>query len=478
VELEAVVVAADAAAALLVLLLLALQPLLLPELRLKAVAVAVAVKEPLAQVQRLKVVVAVAPLAALLLVVLQLLVLLALPLLLLAERRRLKADVVAVELVVAADVAVVLRLRPVHKRPWPVCWCWYWTVSPSYRHRHSDSSDNQTLKKNSPPAQRRGVFLALAIDFAGHDSLDSCHSAVTRNSPMVTRREFAKLALSGIPFSAALAPIGLAQRKINSTVNGVQIGAQSYSFRDLPLDGCLKSMVVLGLGACELYAPHVEAKDPATWRTLSRTTVRDWRLTTSLDVFKNVRKRFDDAGIELVAYNYSFKDDFTDDEINRGFDMANALGVGIITASSTLTVAKRVVPFAEKHNMTVAFHGHDDITDPNQFAKPEAFAAAMAMSKHFQINLDIGHFTAAGYDPVKYISEHHEHILVLHIKDRKSNRGANVPWGQGDTPIKQVLQLLRDKKYKIPALIEYEYTGADTVAEVKKCFQYAKDALA
>ena len=159
--------------------------------------------------------------------------------------------------------------------------------------------------------------------------------------------------------------------------------------------------------------------------------------------------------------------------------MAQALGVKTITASSTLSAAKRVAPFADKHKIIVAMHGHSDLKDPNQFAKPESFAQAMAMSKYFAVNLDIGHFTAAGYDAVDYIRNHHEHIMVLHLKDRKKNEGPNTPWGQGDTPIKAVLQLLRDKKYPIPAFIEYEYKGNDdAVVEVKRCFQYCKDALA
>ena len=53
-----------------------------------------------------------------------------------------------------------------------------------------------------------------------------------------------------------------------------------------------------------------------------------------------------------------------------------------------------------------------------------------------------------------------------------------MPWGQGDTPIKAVLQLLRQKKWDIPANIEYEYQGQDTVAEVAKCYEYCKDMLA
>ena len=93
------------------------------------------------------------------------------------------------------------------------------------------------------------------------------------------------------------------------------------------------------------------------------------------------------------------------------------------------------------------------------------------------INLDIGHFVAAGFDPVDYIEKHHGRINALHIKDRKANQGENVPFGEGDTPVREVLALLRDKGYKIPANIEYEYKGADTVEEVRKCFAYCKKAL-
>ena len=103
----------------------------------------------------------------------------------------------------------------------------------------------------------------------------------------------------------------------------------------------------------------------------------------------------------------------------------------------------------------------------------------MDMSKYFWVNLDIGHFFTAGYDPIAYINEHHDRITNLHLKDRKKDHGENVPWGEGDTPIKPVLTLLKEKKYPIPAYIEYEYRGTDTSpAEVKKCFEYAKAALA
>jgi L-ribulose-5-phosphate 3-epimerase UlaE len=55
-----------------------------------------------------------------------------------------------------------------------------------------------------------------------------------------------------------------------------------------------------------------------------------------------------------------------------------------------------------------------------------------------------------------------------------------MPFGEGDTNIKGVLELLKEKRYPIPAMIEYEYgkPGMDSVVEVRKSFEYMKRALA
>lgn len=305
-----------------------------------------------------------------------------------------------------------------------------------------------------------------------------------------TRRDVLKLAAAGVPAMAF-------GKMIDSKINGVQLGVQSYSFRDLPLDQAIQAMAADGLGDCELFSPHVEeggaVAPEAMFRSLANRTpeerraafaaasekLRQWRVSVPLDYFTNVKTKFNDAGINLYAYNYSFGQHFTDEEIDRGFLMAKALGVNIITASTTLPVAQRVVPFAAKHKMIVAMHGHSDVKDPNQFATPESFAKALEMSPFYRINLDIGHFTAANYDAVDFIQKNHGKIVLLHLKDREKNQGPNVPWGEGDTPIKQVLLLLKQNRYPIPAFIEYEYQGTGTSQqEVAKCYQYCKDALA
>jgi sugar phosphate isomerase/epimerase len=286
----------------------------------------------------------------------------------------------------------------------------------------------------------------------------------------LTRREWSKLAL-GAAAASALPFESSAASKPNSKIKGVQIGAQSYSFRDRSLDEAIKAYVEVGLNSCELWSGHVEPKD------LSREERRTWRLTTPISYFMLIGDKFKKAGIDLYAFNYSFKDDFTDEEIKRGFDMARAMGAQVITASANVNTAKRIDVYAKQFKVRVGMHNHSRIV-PNEFATAEDFAKAMeGNSEYICINLDIGHFTAANFDPVDYLAKHHDRIVTLHIKDRKRNQGDNVPFGEGDTPIKPALELLMKNKWKIPANIEYEYKGADTVAEVKRCYEYCKKAL-
>jgi sugar phosphate isomerase/epimerase len=290
----------------------------------------------------------------------------------------------------------------------------------------------------------------------------------------ISRREAGKILVAGTAGMLLAEKSIFARPMVNSVVRGVQIGAQSYSFRDRPLDAAIQGYLTVGLSECELYQGHVE---PAH---LEREALRKWRLTVSMSRFHDVRQKFDKAGIRLYAYNYSFRKGFTNEEMERGFQMARALGVKNITASSNVSVAHQVDLLAKKYKIMVGFHGHDDTRDPDEFSTAASFERALkGASPYLGINLDIGHFTAANQDAVSFLRKYHQKMVTLHIKDRKKNHGANLPFGEGDTPITTVLRELRDNHWKIPANIEYEYgkPGMDTIAEMKKCYAYCRKAL-
>ena len=325
----------------------------------------------------------------------------------------------------------------------------------------------------------------------------------------VSRRAFLEFSAAGLPLTLGLSCERLLARP--SEAGAGRVGVQTYSFRDMlqtpgdMTDKMIAAMQELGLTECEVFEPTLQPpalSADAPWRMTagkpteasllgrpptgaptaaqlaSREVVRQWRLGEGLDQVTAAAAKFKRAGIRVFAFNFMLKDSCTDEEVERGFQMTRALGAKIMTVSTTLTMAKRTVPFVEKHKVLLALHGHSNLSDPNQFATPDSFAQGLAMSPYYRVNLDIGHFVASGFDPVAYIRANHERITNLHIKDRKKNDGPNTPFGQGDTPIKAVLQLLKTQGYPIPAYVEYEYAGTgNSTAELRKCLGYVKSAL-
>jgi sugar phosphate isomerase/epimerase len=231
-----------------------------------------------------------------------------------------------------------------------------------------------------------------------------------------------------------------------------------------------------GGGGGRAMTPEQEAAQKA---------IADWRMAANASTWKGVRRKFNDAGVEVQILCYNMNLNTKDDEIEYAFQMARDLGVRAISCSATVAVAKRVAPFADKYKIMWGGHGHADIFDDEQFAKPETFKKIMSFSKYIGVNLDIGHFTAAGFDPLTFIPEVHDRITNIHVKDRmkpdQCYNSPNVVWGTGQTPIKEVLLLMKKNKYKFPANIEFEYqtpAGSDSVTEVTKCYEFIKKCFA
>ncbi|SIO48922.1 sugar phosphate isomerase/epimerase family protein [Chitinophaga niabensis] len=293
----------------------------------------------------------------------------------------------------------------------------------------------------------------------------------------MTRREWSKLMLTGlagfaIPFTGFSQP-------------GVVIGLQTYSLRDRSLDEAIKAMVQLNIKSCELWEGHVEPLE-LQWKRNStpeetsrkKELLTEWRNSLQMSYIESVRGKFSKAGIKVQAYSATIKDNISEHDLELAFRIAQALGTDTLTTSGTVSVMKRVDVYAQRYKINVGMHNHAHVDKPNEFATPDSFErGAKGLSEYIKINLDIGHFTAANFDAVAFIREHHQRIVCLHLKDRKKDQGANLPFGSGDTPIKEVLRLIRDNNWAIPANIEYEYNGADTVKELEKCIAYCQQII-
>ena len=302
--------------------------------------------------------------------------------------------------------------------------------------------------------------------------------------------------MAALPISSLLA-------KPDSRFGGVQIGINApYSMHGLPADAdsVLQDMIQLNLSSTELRSQPVEGflgapvvpaapgrnKPPLTpeqdaARRAAIADLRKWRLALSVDRIKEFRKKYEDAGVRIGITKFDGIDAMDDDVVDYCFVMAKTLGAHALSCEIPVSRTKRLGEFATKHKLMVGYHGHAKVDDPEAFAKPASWERAMSFSKYNGINLDIGHFTAGNNtSPVEFIKQHHDRITHVHLKDRKLNNGPNVVWGQGDTPIKEVLQLMQKEKNPFQGTIEFEYPvpkGSDVMTELAKCVAFCRSAL-
>ena len=306
----------------------------------------------------------------------------------------------------------------------------------------------------------------------------------------ISRRRFigsASLAAAGIALgSKASFAASLFQSKPDSKIKGVQIGVITYSYRSMPssAEQLLQYILQSNINTIELMGDAPEAFAGAPARVSGEdyaahaTKMADWRASVQMDKFKELRKMYNDAGVTIYAWKpNALGKKNTDAEIDYAFNAGKALGVTHVTVElpDDSDQTKRLGEFAEKHKIYVGYHAHLQAT-------PTLWDNALSQNKWNAINLDIGHYTAGtSSSPVPFILKNHERIMSMHLKDRKYHDGPNMPWGQGDTPIAEVLKLMQKNKYKFPATIELEYNipaDSDAVKEVIKCREFAAQALA
>lgn len=273
--------------------------------------------------------------------------------------------------------------------------------------------------------------------------------------------------------------------KPDSVFGGVAIGTNTYSYRggiDTAED-TLKALLDDGLSEVELKETPIRAfgaLPPAAKKGEllgpKPTEEELAKLRAGLLVrAAELRKMYNDAGVNIHIHKCPFGG--TEDGINFNFELAKALGCKAITTERSDSLAKKLAPFAEKHQIYVAFHNHT-----NNVPTIEKLDPLLDCGPYIMFNFDIGHYVAGtkGKSPIPVIEKYHDRIISLHLKDR-TPEGGNLPWGQGKTPIKEVLQLLKKEKWPIYGDIELEYkipAGSNSVAEVAKCVAYCKEALA
>ena len=321
------------------------------------------------------------------------------------------------------------------------------------------------------------------------------------NPRMVTisRRRFGSMLAAGVPLAGLTRAIRAASPKL-------LLGVTSSSFRDFPrvegqdnLDAVIRALQTVSANHIELAFANVEPAPPsvapfmggsnayprrvvltpeqiAATNADARKTLRTWRLQAGADFFEEARRKIAAGGLTVHGCSIPWDASFSDEEIDATFRQARLLGVSTISSPLSMTTAERLVSFAERHRVAVAIHNQADGNPRGDIDMPQ-LARALAMSPMFRVRLDIGNLTASNGDAVAELRKYRSRLSYVIVRDRLRNGGASQPFGEGDTPIREVLAVLAESESPLPALVEYDYVGLRTpMDEVKASLAYLRDA--
>ena len=315
---------------------------------------------------------------------------------------------------------------------------------------------------------------------------------------VLSRREFGGV-MAGVPLAAVMGSARL-------FASQVPVGVGTSSFRDLPrvtgrdnLDDVMRALKAIRVTHVELAFANLEPAPPsvapvmggsaayprrvvmspeeiAATNSSARAALRAWRLDTPGAVFERIRGKLAAAGLTVHALSLAYNDSFADDEIEATFRQAKALGVATVSSPLTLAMARRLVPFAQRHQVSVAIHNQADGSPGGAIDTP-ALKEALALSPALVLKLDIGNLTASNRDAVAALREYRSRVSHVLVRDRLRNGGASQLFGEGDTPIKNVLAALQSSSPAIPAMIEYDYVGLrSSVDELKASLAFCRAA--
>jgi sugar phosphate isomerase/epimerase len=304
----------------------------------------------------------------------------------------------------------------------------------------------------------------------------------------------------GTPVSAA----GAKNSKINkpnSRFGGVLVGAITYSWRSMSptAEDTLKYCLACGISSIELMSntaelfagmPQSPARPPrdatneqkaAYQKAIQETSSaqKNWRRSVSMEKFEELRKMYNSAGVKIHIAKFS-PENWSDEEIDYAFRAAKAMGAKGVSTEIGDLAAQKLGPFAKKYGLKVVLHQH---LQPGEAGW--TFEKFLEMSPSNMLNFDVGHyFGSTGLHPNGIIEKLHDRIASIHIKDKTGITGippnTNMEWGKGETPVADILLLLKKNKWPVNVDIELEYPipeGSDAVAEVKKCVEYCRGIL-
>ena len=272
---------------------------------------------------------------------------------------------------------------------------------------------------------------------------------------MTNRRFFLKSSatvVSAIVLKPSFAMAVISQR--TATKADLKLGIAGYSFIKLSVEDAITITRKTGITEISIKDKHIP-------------------LSTTKEEALAIIEKFKKNGINIYAAGMITMK--TEQEIDRAFDYAKNIGVGMIIASPDISLLKYLEQKVVESNIKIAIHngGPEDKWYPTPKA---VFDNIKNYDNRIGLCFDTGHAQRAGINPIEAYNQYAEKVLDIHIKDVEAAKvdAQEVELGRGIIDIPALVSSLYRQRYSGRCSIEYQKNLDEPLEGIAESVGYFK----
>ncbi|HEY1381883.1 MAG TPA: sugar phosphate isomerase/epimerase [Gemmataceae bacterium] len=237
----------------------------------------------------------------------------------------------------------------------------------------------------------------------------------------------------------------------------LHVGAQSYSFRDFPLERALKQYQTLGLKYGEFFSKHIP-------------------LDSTPAQIEAAKKLCQEYGVTPVAYGVQAFSRNTDKN-RKNFELGKALGIRYLSADPDPDSFDSLDKLCDEYKIAIGIHPHGPQGRGNNLKMHRWYSAEVilaAVKDHSPLIgtcIDTGHILRCvlldkKLDPAEQIRMMGKRNFGLHLKDFDDKKKEEVIVGRGMLDVPGVVKALKDVGFQGYCNLEYELNPQDPTADM------------
>lgn len=251
-------------------------------------------------------------------------------------------------------------------------------------------------------------------------------------------------------------------------LSGFAIGCQAYTFKEYSVFEAIEKTAEAGGRVIEFFPGQKLSKEEPNIK---------WDHNASDETIAKVQSKL--AAHDILGVNYGvvgIPEDET--EASKIFEFANKMGLIAVTTESEKSI-DTIEKMVKIYDVKVGFHNHP--RRPNDLAykmwNPNHILALIQdRDRRIGACADTGHWVRSGLRPVDCLKILRGRVISSHLKDlNEFGMGTHdLPYGQGVSNVKGILDELKAQNFSGNISVEYEYHWTTSVPEVKQCIDFVR----